>query len=64
MPIERKGPAVAEREYVTLRHRDSRREIVRAKSAAPFYPDYDVLTVDGRVNAKATATAQTTPKEK
>jgi hypothetical protein len=59
----RKGPAVAEHEYVTLRHRDSKREITRAKSAARFYPDYDVLTADGRVNAKATAAVQTTTKE-
>lgn len=51
-------------EYVTLRHRDTGREITRAKSAAKFYPDYEVLTSDGRVNAKATAAAQSITKEK
>jgi hypothetical protein len=50
-------------EYVTLRHRDTGEEIRRAKDAARFYPDYDVLTSDGRVNAKATATTHTAKKE-
>jgi hypothetical protein len=50
-------------EYVTLRHRDTGEEITRAKDAAKFYPDYDVLTAAGRVNPKATTAAQTEKKE-
>lgn len=48
---------------IQLRHKDTGEVIERAKGAAKFYPDYDVLTADGRVNAKATAAAHTTTKE-
>jgi hypothetical protein len=50
---------------VKLRHRDTGEVLERPKSAAQFFPDYDVLTADGRVNTKATAAIQPAPtKEK
>jgi hypothetical protein len=50
-------------ENVQLRHRDTGEVIERAKSAVKFFPEYDVLTADGRVNSKATAVAHTAKKE-
>lgn len=50
-------------DMVTIRHRDTGQERTVARSAVRFFPEYDVLTSDGRVNAKATTAATTTKKE-
>ena len=48
---------------VTIRHPHTRETRDVAKDAVPFFPDFEVLTADGRVNAKATAAARDTNKE-
>lgn len=48
---------------VKLRHRATGEVLERPKSAAQFFPEYDVLTSDGRVNSKATAAAHPASKE-
>lgn len=48
---------------VHLRHRVTGEVIERAAGAAKFFPDYDVLTKDGRVNPTATAKAAHPEKE-
>ena len=50
----RKGPAVADR--VTIRHRQTLREREIARTAIPFFPEWDVLTSDGRRNPNPATT--------
>ncbi len=50
-------------DLVTIRHRDTGEERTVTKTAARFFPDYDVLTAGGRVNSKATAAVHTSKKE-
>lgn len=53
----RKGPAVADDDIVTLRHRSNRVEIQRPRAAVPYFTNqgYEVLDSAGRVNRKATS---------
>ncbi len=48
---------------VTIRHPHTRETRDVSKDAVPFFPDFEVLTADGRVNAKATAAARGENKE-
>ena len=43
-------------ESVTIRHKSTGAERTVEKSAVAFFPDYDVLTRDGRVNPKPATT--------
>jgi hypothetical protein len=52
---------MADDSTVTIRHKSTGAERTVEKSAVAFFPDYDVLTKDGRVNPKATTT--TTAKD-
>jgi hypothetical protein len=44
-------------ESVTIRHKTTGAERTVDKTAVPYFPDYDVLTKDGRVNPKPATTA-------
>jgi hypothetical protein len=44
-------------DYVTIRHPHTGETREVSRDAVPFFPDFEVLTADGRVNAKATAAA-------
>jgi hypothetical protein len=43
---------------VTIRHPHTGETREVSKDAVPFFPGFEVLTSDGRVNAKATAAAR------
>jgi hypothetical protein len=50
---------MADDSTVTIRHKTTGAERTVEKDAVPFFPDFDVLTKDGRVNPKATTTTKT-----
>jgi hypothetical protein len=50
-------------DLVTIRHPHTGETREVSKDAVPFFPGFEVLTADGRVNTKATVAAHGDQKE-